>query len=63
MLKKGSRKSKPKSKYQVKKKKKKKKELLVVKNPSKEVDLVQESPTNKLLVLEKTNEEPGTVFL
>ena len=41
----------------------KNKELLVVENPSKEVVLVQESPTNKLMVLEKINEEPGMVFL
>ena len=61
MLKKGSRKSKPKK--QISSLEKRKKELLVVENPSKEIDLVQESPTNKLLDLEKTNEELGTVFL
>jgi hypothetical protein len=55
-----SRKSKPKKQISSLEKKK---ELLVVENPSKEVVLVQESPTNKLMVLEKINEEPGMVFL
>ena len=50
-------------KANIKSRKKEKKKLLIVENPSKEVDLVQESPTNKLLDLEKTNEELGTVFL